>query len=77
VWLRTGPDRVEMEVVDNGRGFDPGAVAQDRGIGLDSMRERAEKLGGTVAIQAAPGEGTRVRASIAVHGNPQVREAFK
>jgi len=76
VWLRSGPDRVELEVVDNGRGFDPGTIVQDRGIGLDSMRERAEKLGGAVTIQSAPGQGTRVKARIAVCQGPQAMEEF-
>lgn len=50
-----------VEVVDDGRG-----IAADRkaGIGTGSMRERAEELGGTCAIEPAPCGGTRVRATL-------------
>lgn len=47
-----------VEVVDDGRGIAPGRKA---GIGTGSMRERAEELGGTCAIEPAPGGGTMVR----------------
>jgi len=53
--------RVELEVRDNGQGFDLDAVRDKGGMGLVSMRERAEKIGGRLTIRAAPGEGTQVR----------------
>jgi PAS domain S-box-containing protein len=59
---------LEVEVADDGRGFDqarvkarPGAVLH---LGLDSVRERVEAAGGTVDIDSAPGAGTRVRLSL-------------
>ncbi len=55
---------VELEVVDNGRGFDPATLAGERGIGLSSMEERVKGLGGVLTIRSAPGEGTRVQASL-------------
>jgi signal transduction histidine kinase len=45
-------------IQDDGDGFDPGAV--EGGFGLRFMRERAAELGGSVEVQSAPGEGTRV-----------------
>jgi signal transduction histidine kinase len=46
-------------VQDNGIGFDPAeAVTAQRGFGLVSMRERAESIGASFAIQSAPGAGT-------------------
>jgi PAS domain S-box-containing protein len=39
-----GEEEVALEVSDNGRGFDLNAAEEDGGIGLSSMRERAEKL---------------------------------
>jgi signal transduction histidine kinase len=45
------------EVIDDGIGLVPGRVA---GVGLRSMRERAEELGGRWAVEALPGGGTRV-----------------
>ncbi|MBN1979052.1 MAG: PAS domain-containing protein [Anaerolineae bacterium] len=57
-------DRVELEVVDDGAGFDPSAAGKDGGLGLTSMRERAEKAGGVLDIISAPGQGTKVRACV-------------
>jgi len=67
VRIATGPERTEIEIADNGRGFDPEAVSRDRGMGLVGMQERAEKLGGSLAVQSAPGQGTRVTAWVTGH----------
>ncbi len=61
VCIRAEGDQVELEVRDDGRGFDPVTVGNEGGMGLVSMRERTEKLGGTLVILSTPGEGTRVR----------------
>ncbi len=59
-------DRVVIDVLDDGDGFDPAAIAapvgpQDvRGFGLTAMRERVEQLGGRLAVETAPGEGTAI-----------------
>jgi signal transduction histidine kinase len=58
-------DRLLVEVVDDGRGFDPAEVA-DSGIGLAGMLERARLLGGQLAITSAPGKGTLVALSVPV-----------
>ncbi len=52
--------RVELEVRDDGQGFDPQAVRDKGGMGLVSMHERAEKIDAELTIRSAPGEGTRV-----------------
>ncbi|MFQ5616385.1 MAG: GAF domain-containing protein [Anaerolineales bacterium] len=56
------PDRVSVLVEDDGIGFDLDEVAQSpdmkRGLGLMSMWERMELVGGKVAISPTPGEGT-------------------
>jgi signal transduction histidine kinase len=63
------PDRrVILEVADNGKGFDGDTIGDEGGIGLDSMRERAEKVGGELTIVSTPGEGTRVIASVPMKG---------
>ncbi len=50
---------LRLEVQDNGRGFDPAAPSS--GMGLQSMRERAEALpAGAFAIESAAGRGSRV-----------------
>jgi signal transduction histidine kinase len=58
----TGAD-VVLRIVDSGCGFDRGAT-RSHGIGLVSMRERVEALGGTFSISSMPGSGTVVEARV-------------
>src|SRR5690606_38049378 len=51
-WLR-------LAVADNGIGFQADGDFPNH-MGLKSMRERVQRLGGTIAISSEPGEGTRV-----------------
>jgi signal transduction histidine kinase len=51
-----------LTITDNGTGFDPGAPHP--GIGLHSMRERAESIGGRLAIESQPGLGTVVTVTV-------------
>jgi signal transduction histidine kinase len=52
-------DGVSLDIVDDGVGVDPEARP---GVGLQSMRERADELGGTLTVQPGPtGRGTQVR----------------
>jgi signal transduction histidine kinase len=54
--------RLELEVSDDGAGFDPAEPElRSRRLGLTSMEERAQRLGGTLSIVSAPGSGTTVR----------------
>jgi signal transduction histidine kinase len=57
-------DMVVVEVLDNGRGFDPGAASD--GFGLVGMRERVALVGGSLDVRSQPGEGTTVCARIPV-----------
>jgi signal transduction histidine kinase len=66
VYLRVKGERVELEVVDDGKGFNPQAVSNSGGMGLVSMQERAEKLGGSLTILSAPEEGTKVKVTVEV-----------
>jgi len=50
---------VTLRVADDGRGFDP-AQGPGGGFGLQSMRERLERLGGYVNVESVPGKGTHV-----------------
>lgn len=54
-------DQVQLQVSDNGKGFVGETIAQKAGIGLASMRERAERLGGTLQILSTPGKGTSIQ----------------
>jgi signal transduction histidine kinase len=62
VAVRAVDGRVEVRIVDNGRGFDPAAVIPDAdgGVGLQSMRERLDRRGGTLRIDGAPGRGVTI-----------------
>ena len=53
---------VEVEVTDDGKGFDPGRIDRRPGhLGLAAMRGRAAIAGGDLDVGPAPGGGTRVR----------------
>jgi signal transduction histidine kinase len=53
-----------VEVSDDGCGFDVDTVS--RGAGLTNMEDRIEALGGTLAVESAPGHGTTLRARVPV-----------
>jgi signal transduction histidine kinase len=58
--------RLRLTVRDDGVGFDPQASGiRSRRLGLTSMEERAEAIGGTLAIESRLGEGTTVRLEVA------------
>ena len=60
--LRGDGDRLLLEIEDDGVGFDPAAQGiRSRRLGLTSMEERAERIGGTLEIRSAEGIGTTVR----------------
>jgi signal transduction histidine kinase len=63
VWvnLRTYDQQVELTIRDDGVGFDAGGSFPGH-LGLVSMRERVEKLGGTFTLTSVPGQGVCVRA---------------
>ena len=65
VRTRYGPDRLMIDVVDNGRGAPNGTR---RGHGLIGIRERVALFGGVVEIGNVNGEGFRVHAELPVRG---------
>jgi signal transduction histidine kinase len=60
--LDVSDERVLLEIADDGLGFEP--ALGGGGFGLAGMRERAQRLGGTLQIDSAPGTGTRVRVDV-------------
>ncbi len=58
---------VTLVIRDDGRGFDPATAAgpQQGHFGLQGMRERIKRLGGTITIASAPGQGTTITAQVA------------
>jgi PAS domain S-box-containing protein len=61
--LTCEPDRLTLDIQDDGAGFDPSASYPGH-LGLHSMRERAERLGGSLDITSVKGEGTHIQARL-------------
>jgi signal transduction histidine kinase len=64
VYLRTDDDRADLQIRDDGIGFDPTAVNGLTGqghFGLAGMRERVEMAGGRYRLLSSPGGGTAIR----------------
>jgi signal transduction histidine kinase len=61
-WMRVArtEDEVTMEIGDDGRGFAAAGAPSSGHHGLGNMGARAAHLGGTLRIDSAPGEGTRI-----------------
>jgi signal transduction histidine kinase len=62
VTLSVRDDALHVRITDTGPGFDPGIPTT--GMGLDTMRSRVERLGGTFTITSATGHGTRLDAQV-------------
>jgi len=63
--LANGDGRLVLEVADDGGGFDPAdPELRATRLGLTSMEERAQRLGGRLEIVSAPGTGTTVRLEV-------------
>jgi PAS domain S-box-containing protein len=65
LYLRKTTQAIELMVRDSGQGFDPSEVQSrigtGRGLGLESMRERAQLSGGSFSIESSKGTGTIIR----------------
>jgi two-component system, NarL family, sensor histidine kinase UhpB len=62
------PDRITARIEDNGTGFEvaPFKAGDAEGVGLFGMRERVNLVGGELAIDSSPGEGTEIRIAVPV-----------
>ncbi len=62
------PDQLKIVIADDGQGFAPNNQrnGKARPLGLTSMRERVEALGGTFQVNSQPGSGTQVMATIPI-----------
>jgi signal transduction histidine kinase len=62
-----GQDALKFTVADDGAGFDP-AGAAGRGHGFVNMGDRLGAIGGTIEVDSAPGQGTRVSGTVPLDG---------
>ena len=60
-------DEITLDVRDDGRGFDPSCIADDR-HGLVGMRERVGMIGGSLKVGGGPDGGTRVEVTVPLGG---------
>ena len=77
VWIDLGlrsPDRIWLEIRDDGRGFEPGKRVSDipwddgRGLGLLHMRERVEAMRGSFRMETGPTVGTTITVTLPLDG---------
>lgn len=63
------PDQLLITIQDSGKGFDMQALQRSgkSGLGLLSMQERVDTVGGEIAITSMPGEGTLITATLPIH----------
>lgn len=66
-------DWVSVDIVDDGKGFNPKSVDRPGSFGLIALRERVEKLGGTLSVESRPGAGTAVAAAFETPEREQPR----
>jgi signal transduction histidine kinase/PAS domain-containing protein len=64
IQLKYDENTVSLEMSDDGKGFEPEAVSQSGGFGLQGIQERVQQLGGTLNIESAPLRGTRLSVRI-------------
>ena len=66
IMLDIGEHLVRVSVEDNGRGFDPESISKEEAkkYSLPMLQERIEMVGGSLELESAAGEGTRVAFSI-------------
>ncbi len=73
--ITIGTRRISFTVQDDGRGFDlvkaPLRDGRGRGLGLITMKERVEMLGGVLDLWSREGEGTRIRFDIPIRRKPR------
>jgi nitrate/nitrite-specific signal transduction histidine kinase len=64
IQLKYNENNVSLEVMDDGKGFEPEAASQSGGFGLQGIKERVQQLGGTMKIESVPLKGTGLRVRI-------------
>ena len=66
IHLKYDENTVLLEMIDNGKGFEPATVSQSGGFGLQGIQERVQQLGGALKIESATLKGTCLKVRIFV-----------
>ena len=66
--LTAAPEAISLTVTDSGIGFDPSNIPLSKGIGVQSMKERARMVGGLLEIKSNPTQGTQIDVTIPLKG---------
>lgn len=69
VYLRENKGQAELEIIDDGVGFELDTIGDRSGMGLRGIRERTEKMGGIATIQSVLGEGTSIKITLTIEEN--------
>ena len=73
ITVKKKKDHVSFVIQDNGTGFDKADITDPKGLkqglGILSMEERVRILGGSINIQANPGEGTKISFNLPIKSN--------
>ncbi len=77
MWIsvRETGDNIELELQDNGVGFDTNAPGPEGHFGMAMMRERAQVGGGTIEVESAPGEGATITVRFPISLLQQAQQA--
>jgi signal transduction histidine kinase len=67
--LEESENRIELTITDDGRGFDPKTVRNNKGLGLSNIMSRADLFGGQVNIMSSPGHGCKLRVQVPIIQN--------
>ncbi len=73
VSLKGGRSEIQLDVADQGVGFDPEAVMRRQSLGLIGIRERLSLVHGECTIDSRPGGGTRICARVPLHQDLSAR----
>lgn len=68
---------IELAIKDDGVGFDLDSMDDEGGLGLISMKERIDKIGGELEISSSPGKGTEVKACVILDMPPILPDSLE
>lgn len=69
VRLQHNSDQIELTITDDGKGFDSELPRGRNHLGLTSMRERVQSLGGVLTLATSPSQGTRITVTVPTKDN--------